>query len=161
MLVVTPILKSGGYELPPHQFSGTNGNLKAGTDFLGYENDYYTVRGHDDRVRIEFRSAELMKDGKGERQAHPRAALFDLPQNIHYIRLMRLLRVSQADHNMAILGADDPKSLADLTNDVEDHPDTGCREGPRTYCFWVPQGIAVRAEKRETVEGRTDWIPVS
>jgi hypothetical protein len=57
-----------------------------------------------------------VKDGKTTRQPRPLVALFNLPVQMGYVRLIYLVRVSDADHNMAIVGAEDPETLASLTS---------------------------------------------
>jgi hypothetical protein len=161
VLVVTPILKSGQFMLPPASLRSTDPHNIAGTDFLGYENDYYVVKGRDRNVRIEFRSAEVVRDGNIRPESVPRLALFRFPPNIHYVRLMHLLRVSDADHNMAILGAEDTQALDDLTGNVKNKPDQSCQQQARSICIWVPQGVAIRPQKRATFDGKTDWVPAS
>jgi len=159
--VVTPILKSGGYRVQSLQPIGANsGDLRAGPDFIGYESDYYEITRSGAGVRVEFGSAETVKDGRTTRQPHPLVALFDLPANILYIRLIYLVRVSEADHDMAIVGGDDPETLDQLTSALQTHPDTKCAPDSHSYCLWVPAGIAVRPEEWRATNGKKQWAPV-
>ncbi len=67
LTAVTPILKSGGYVLKSlDQHIGGNAiTLSADPDFIGYEVAHYAVIGQrSGRVRVEFSSAEVSKDGK-------------------------------------------------------------------------------------------------
>jgi len=162
LVVVMPILKSGGYRLPSWREQGAENldHLSAGPDFVGYETDYYAVTSNGAGVYMEFRSAEVMKDGKKGRKTAPQLALFELPPSIRYVRLIYLVRVSQADHNMAVVAAEDPDTLANMTRLVQTHPDDGCKEELHSFCSWVPTGIAVRPEERNVVDGVKQWTPV-
>jgi len=127
---------------------------------VGYENDYYSVVKSGSGVHVEFRAAEAVKDGKTSRQPRPLVALFSLPVQMGYVRLIYLVRVSDADHNMAIVGAEDPETLASLTRLVQTNPEEGCRREMHSDCWWVPAGIAVRPEERTIVNGKKEWRPV-
>jgi hypothetical protein len=51
---VTPILKSGGYRLQSLESGGGNlGDFRVGPDFVGYENDYYSVVKSGSGVHVE------------------------------------------------------------------------------------------------------------
>lgn len=148
MLVVTPILKSGGYRIRSLEPSaGNSANLRIGPDFVGYENDYYVVRKNRSGVRVDFRSAEAIKDGKTIWQAKPSVFLFDFPARMGYVRLIYFVRVSGADHNMAIVAAETTQTLANLTSRVQSDPDHGCYDDLHSRCRWVAPGIAVRHEE--------------
>src|ERR1035438_2363086 len=99
--VVTPILKSGGYRLKPtgETSGGNTVTLSVGDDFLGYEVAYYAVKA---RNGVEFVSAETTRDGRTTPQPQPVAHLFQLPRGVRHVRLIYLVRVSQADHDMAV-----------------------------------------------------------
>jgi len=157
LVVVVPVLKSGGYRLPS-LLGQTGGNpVSAGPDFLGYETDIYLVAGKGAEVRIHFGSAEVVQDGNKSRQTSPRFRLFELASDQRYVRLIYLVRQSQADHNMAVVAADDVATLGEVTRMVQAHPDDACRAGARSSCSWVPGGIAVRPEERRRVDGVKRW----
>jgi hypothetical protein len=65
--------------------------------------------------------------------------------------LIYLIRVSAADHNMAIAAAASIEDLEELTQRIRDNP-ASCENGGKTYCSWVPAGIAVRPETRQARE---------
>lgn len=127
--VITPILKSGGYvaktltEVTP----GDPTRLRIGDDYIGYANDYYLAKPRGAGVRIEFQSAETVKQGKTAPQLHPVLELFRLPAQMRYVRLVYLVRASRADHNTAIVAADAKASLVAATNQVQADPDAGCQ----------------------------------
>jgi len=151
--VVTPVLKSGGYRLQPapQEVSGHTITLSAGSDFLGYELAYYAVTSRG----IEFVSAEVTRDGQTLPQTGPILRLFELPRGMRHLRLIYLLRVSQADHDMAVAAARDLRALQALTTRVIANPADGCRTGGGVACSWVPAGISVVPEVRHADE----WTP--
>jgi hypothetical protein len=151
--VVTPILRSGGYQLqdsPEYQDSGAF-TIEAGDDFVGYELSYYAVRRNADGVRVEFDSAEEIRGDAKVSKDNPILCLFQIPTSAKHIRLIYLVRVSAADHNMAIAAAERTDKLDELTQRVRDNP-ASCETHEGTYCSWVPAGIAVRPETRPASE---------
>ena len=48
---------------------------------------------------------------------------------------------------MAVAAADRMETLEALTRQVKADPANGCKSSGRAYCSWVPEGIAVRAER--------------
>ena len=161
LTVVTPILKSGGYVLktPDNPPSGNGFTLSARTDFVGYEVAHYEVKGQrGGRVRVEFNSAEVTKDGQTQPQPQSIAPLFEVARQANYLRLIYLIRISQADHNMAIVAARKLDALDSLTRQVQTNPADGCKIDQRASCVWIPDGIAVRAEVLKTVEGVEKWV---
>jgi hypothetical protein len=160
--VVTPILKSGGYQLhaakPVEQ--GNTVTLEAGSDFTGYETAYYLVApATGDRISLEFTSAEVTKDGKTSPQPNPLVPLFQDRKPIRYIRLVYLKRSSRSDHDMAVIGAQRPDLLESLTGEVENGGNENCRTEKRVFCSWIPAGIAVRPEILKHVDGEPRWVP--
>lgn len=161
--VVTPILKSGGYRFQTdvQEVAGNTITISAGTDFIGYETAYYAVRARSEGgVAIEFGSAEVTKEGKTTPQARPVASLFELPESAKYVRLLYVLRISHADHDMAVVATDKPETLDAFTRDVQAKPADACKVERGTFCAWIPAGIAVRPEAREIVRGVEEWNPV-
>jgi hypothetical protein len=161
LTAVTPILKSGGYVLktPDKPTSGNGFTLSAGTDFVGYEVAHYEVKGQrGGRVRVEFNSAEVTKEGKTQPQPQSIAPLFQMARRSNYLRLIYLIRISQADHNMAVVAARNIDALDSLTRQVQTNPADGCKVDQRASCVWIPDGIAVRAEVLKTVAGVEKWV---
>lgn len=178
--VVIPILKSGGYIVKPRpiradeaangQHTGatrTSGispheiTLSAGSDFIGYEVSWYTVkRRRGGGVRVVFNSAETHAQ---ERVTHSRDTIrpmFRLPTGARWVRILHLLRGAPADHDAAILAANNLRDLDELTHQVELHP-SACKAAQNTFCAWVPLGIAVIPESRIQSKGREEWEPSS
>ena len=157
--VVTPLLRSGGYRLTPNvQQTGTNTmTLSAGKDFMGYETSYYLVRKKPwAGLVIQFLSAETTRNGVTRAEPNPTIKLFQLPQS-HYIRLIYLRRASRSDHDMAVLAAGDAAVLADATKQVQTDA-SACHNAKELSCSWIPAGIAVIAERPQSVNGTEEWI---
>jgi len=161
LTAVTPILKSGAYVLnTPDKPTSSNGfTLSAGTDFVGYEVAHYEVKGQQGGpVRVEFNSAEVTKGGKTQPQPRSIAPLFPMARRPIYLRLIYLIRISHADHNMAVVTARNIDALDALTRQIQTNPADGCRVDRRASCVWIPDGIAVRAEALKTVDGVEKWV---
>ena len=160
--VVTPILKSGRYVLGTlgTATDGQTVTVDTGGDFLGYEIAYYAVQPRrDGGVRIGFTAAEATRNGVTTPQTRSIAPLFNLPRRARYVRLIYLIRVSQTDHDMAVVAARDIGSLNALTLRVQANPGSACQDSHDGSCSWVPQGIAVQAEVERPAGGVTTWGP--
>jgi hypothetical protein len=145
--VVTPILKSGGYELRTSSVE-TNGSTitASAADFIGFETAYYSVsKPHDSGIRIEFISATVTKAGETTPEPQALVPLFELPAGARFVRLIYLIRTSQADHNMAIVASDQKETLDSITSEVKADP-SNCKTQSGVYCSWIPAGISVRPE---------------
>ena len=155
--VVTPILKSGGYRVKPtsESSSGDTVALSVGDDFLGYEVAFYAVA----RDGVQLISAETTRNGQTVPQPQPVAHLFQLPAGVRYVRLIYLVRDSQADHDMAVAAADDMQALNALTQGVLANPAGACHAEERAFCAWIPAGIAVVPEIPKRTKGVIEWIP--
>ncbi|MGH9612285.1 MAG: hypothetical protein ACRD4P_04320 [Bryobacteraceae bacterium] len=155
--VVTPILKSGGYRLhaASQRAEGNTIAISAGDDFVGYETAYYAINGRGAGVSVRFPSAEITKAGQVNPQSRPLVPLFRLPRWAGHVRLIYLERASRADHDMAVAAARDATSLETFTRAVQANPTGACNVGRRTFCSWVPAGIAVRPELPK--DGQ--WVP--
>lgn len=161
LTAVTPILKSGGYVLKPlaQQTSGNTVTLSTDADFVGYEVAHYaSIDQKRGWVRVEFRSAEVSKGGKTEAQLQPIVPLFQPARRPQYLRLIYLVRASQADHNMAVMAAARLGALDELTRQVLGNPAKGCKTSRHEACWWIPEGIAVRPEALRTVNGVEKWV---
>lgn len=155
--VVTPILKSGGYRLTTFGETtvGNTITLTVGDDFLGYETAYYAVKPHG----VDFVSAETTRDGRTTAHPRPLVRLFELPRGMRHVRLIYLVRVSQADHDMAVAAAKDTPALEVLTERVEANPTENCHSGSGVFCAWIPSGIAVVPQSSRTIDGGVEWVP--
>lgn len=94
-------------------------------------------------VRVRFSRGLVWRNGEVQRVHAPRVALFEHMENSR-VRLVFLMRVSDADHDMAIVSSDDLPTLNDITSQVTAQAD--CRSSRNGTCTWVPKGIAVRPE---------------
>lgn len=147
--VVFPRLRSGGYVLPSMQQGSVSGNavaVQAGSDFLGYEKDFYKVelqRGAG--IAVQFSHAEIWENDRTSRRSQPGLLLFPNAGNWKYIRLVYLTRESVADHDMAIISAMTPDILDISTQAVIRRAE--CKSDETAWCAWVPKGVAVDPEK--------------
>jgi hypothetical protein len=98
------------------------------------------------RVRLQFVSADRITDGKTVPEPRPPVLPFALPSKAAHIRLLYLRRLSQADHNMAVVAADRMDILENATKQVRADPNS-CRSDNKIICSWVPPHVAVRLEK--------------
>jgi hypothetical protein len=137
--VIIPILRSGTYILPSLRAQTTSGSerVEAGPDFLGYERDFYHVKRDGNGVRLRFCRGEVWSDGRA------RVSVFRGIERSH-VRMVFLRRVSQADHDMAIVSSSDPSKLDEMTRDVTLRAE--CRNGTNGMCVWVPTEIPVRPD---------------
>jgi hypothetical protein len=149
--VVTPILKSGGFlvrsaesKVEAAPGAGLNVTMKMDEDFQGYETAVYQL---DARSRVRLLEASVSKGGVVTPQTKSIAPRLNVPAKMRYVRLLYTLRVSAADHNMAVLAAANAKRLTSLTERVQSDPAGACRSSAKEYCEWVPAGIAVRPDR--------------
>jgi hypothetical protein len=157
--VVVPILKSGGYNVKLQELKTENGTiqLKTPDDFVGYEIDRYAVKPRTDGgVTVEFQSAEIhMNGGNTSKRPEPRLRLFKLPEDVRYVRLAFLSRLSPTEHDAVILAASTRERMEALTARVEDNPSQACTTSMQEVCSWVPEGVSVQPQRKH---GRK-WVP--
>jgi hypothetical protein len=160
--VVVPILESGGYKVRTEEVRSSDGTVSLQTekDFLGYETDYYQVNSPGDgKPVVSFESAEFTGiDRKKSRKPKPAMLLFAFPDSFGYVRLLFLTRVSENQHDAAVLAASTLAALDVLTPKVESSPLGNCSAQPEGLCSWIPEGIAVQPEKRDPQNSKA-WIP--
>lgn len=158
--VVVPVRKSGAASTSgvTESVHGNTITLSAG-DLIGYDTAHYAVRGkRGGSVKLMFVSAEETIGGKAVplvgtgavatavvAGAKAFALPFEIPQRSEHVRLIYLVRVSQADHNMAIAGAKHMEALDAFTKRLRQDP-TACASSGEIFCAWVPAGVAVRPE---------------
>ena len=148
--ILIPLVKGGGYQpaTEPVESQGTTITLSA-ANLIGYETSYYAVEGREGhKVRLRFSSAQISKDDKTIAEKEEPTLPFPLPTKAAYIRLLYLIRSSRTDHNMAIIGARDRRTLQAFTTRVRNEPDA-CRSFGSIFCTWVPPGIAVRPQSAD------------
>ncbi|MBI2688719.1 MAG: hypothetical protein HYX27_20650 [Acidobacteria bacterium] len=158
--VITPVLKSGGFILKTEeqQEQGNTITLRMGDEFLGYETAIYSVGKHKrGGVEIALTEVAMNRSGQLTHAAKSIAPRIRKPDRLRHVRLLYTLRVSDADHNMAVLAAADSQRLAALTQRVQASPATACVNNRNEYCEWVPAGVAMRAEK----PNGTGWAPAN
>jgi hypothetical protein len=145
--VLVPILTSGRYQVATDSVDQGHGAIVvSAANLVGYEVSYYSVEGRSGgKTRLKFKSAEITKDAKTIQEAKAPPLPFPLPAKAQHIRLIYLVRNSEADHNMAIAASKDLAELNAFTDRVKANPDV-CERGAAVFCTWVPAGIAVRPE---------------
>lgn len=154
LLIVVPILKSGGFRLAdlgsaPRDSSGTISVFSS--DFVGYTVSHYAIAAKKNGlVRLEFAFADTTRDGRTVKELNPPSLPFELPRRPAHIRLIHLVRISKADHNMAIMASNRLDILNLSTRRFEDDPNV-CTDRDRLICSFVPAGVAVRLEEQQKV----------
>jgi hypothetical protein len=160
--VVVPILESGGYIVRTEEVRNSDGTVSLQTEkgFVGYERDYYQVNSPGEgKSVISFQSAEFTGiDHKKIKKPKPVISLFVLPESVNYVRLLFLTRVTETEHDAAVLAASSLAALDTLTPKVEVSPSASCTALPDGLCSWIPEGIAVQPEKRDQQSSKM-WIP--
>ena len=120
--------------------------LKSDPAQPSFEIAHYAVAGHRGRrVQLDFLSAEIANNGR--MVSEPRAPVlpFGFPDKPAYIRLLYLQRLSDADHNMAVLAADRMTILEEATKQIRADP-ARCATAEKIFCSWVPPRVAVRPD---------------
>ncbi|HEX7361716.1 MAG TPA: hypothetical protein VF283_14600 [Bryobacteraceae bacterium] len=137
--------------------TGSSTTLKAPPGFVGYETAYYLLRPRSDHrgASIAFQYATTNKSGVVTRENRPRKRLFRVPREIRFFRLVFLIRKSNSDHNMALLGTHRKDALNAWSAALLADPDA-CRNLKGRSCMWIPAGIAVRPEIRKA----SRWEPL-
>lgn len=155
--VVTPLLRSGGFRLraPVAAESGKTVTVDTAGEFLGYETAYYDVRAAGQGTRVQFGSATRTAEGVASPAPRPTVLRFRTPRRTRHHRVLFLQRVSDADHNTALLAAVTPDAIVRLTNRVLAAASACDTVARGEHCEWVPEGVAVRPER--FVNGA--WVP--
>jgi hypothetical protein len=146
--IVLPLLKSGGTSptLSNQHAAGATISLSA-PDLIGYETIRYAVMGkRGNRVQLKFASAEITKKGASSPISEPPALPFLPPRKAEHIRLIYFVRLSDSDHNMAIISSKHMDDLNKLTMQIRKDPNA-CINTQDASCSWVPAGVAVRPEE--------------
>jgi hypothetical protein len=145
--IVLPVLKPGG-ATSSAVTQAVHGNTisVSAPNLIGYDTAHYAVKGKKDGpVILKITSAEETIAGKAAEMAVAPTLPFELPQKPEHVRLIYLVRVSQADHNMAIAAAKRMQTLEAFTKRLREDP-TACTISRDVFCSWVPAGVAVRPE---------------
>jgi len=140
--IVLPLLEEGKsvkFETPAQPGTITVHGI------AGYRIVRYAVVGDANGVQLRFASSEASRDGKTTREEKPPRLPFALPRGTKHIRLVYMIRLSHADHNMAIVAARRLDRLDAFTEQLNGSPDV-CGHKRDVFCCWVPNEIAVRPE---------------
>lgn len=143
LIVVVPLLESGGYILPSLQVhgSGNQRTAEAGRGLIGYQTDTYKIKRKAEGIQVQFEKGVVWLNGRTYAAHSPRLTLFGKSTR-RYIRLIFLTRVSDVDHDMAVVSADDYQSLGLATAAVLGH--ATCYNSGGARCAWIPNGVGVR-----------------
>ena len=135
--------------------------MRASSDFLGYETAWYAVERNANRAgaRIVPISIEDHIDGNTSRADKPRFNYFQFASDAAYYRLFYLTRLSQADHDIDVLAASTRAGLEEQTKRLETDPGM-CSQNVSRTCAAVPREIAVTPYVLVTVNGLEKTIPV-
>ncbi len=115
---------------------------------IGYRSFSYSVTGTANRgVRLKFASAETTIDGKTVRDAAALPLPFPLPKGSNHVRLVYLVRISSADHDMVILASKNIAALNACTKRLQDDPGVCGRHPSEVFCAAVPTDVAVRPDR--------------
>ena len=120
--------------------------LKSDQAQPSFEIAHYAIAGHRGRrVQLEFLSAEIANNGRMVSEPHAPILPFGFLDKPAYIRLLYLQRLSEADHNMAVLAADRMTILEEATKQIRADP-ARCTTADKIFCSWVPPRVAVRPD---------------
>ncbi|HEY3838821.1 MAG TPA: hypothetical protein VGL72_19730 [Bryobacteraceae bacterium] len=128
--------------------------VRASDDFLGYELSWYVVAGS----HIVFDKAESHIGDRVTTSPQPRTNYFHFPASAAYYRLFYFTRVSQADHNVAILAAASRQELDRQTPVFNTDPEA-CGKAPANLCVTLPKEVALTTYRRIIANGALLDIP--
>jgi hypothetical protein len=154
--ITTPLSRPDASTTQEPSATGTI-TLKVPEGFA-YETAYYAIlRGPDRVLSFELVAGTVVREGKPTNEAsmlgwkiHPNIAA-------PVARLIYLTRLSETDHNMAVIAALNAPALESLTRRIDQSPEQGCISTANSFCVWVPAGVAVVAERMTTAG---TWEPV-
>jgi hypothetical protein len=161
--LVSPILREGAPAEPSAltagSVTGSDSNLsvslKSSPDFLGYEVSWYEVQRTGALV---FDTAESHLGQQVIPGRTPRINYFSFPATAAHYRLFYLTRVSQADHNAALLAAPTPAELIRQTAAFTGDP-TACDKAPRQTCITLPKDVGLTVCIAVTMNGASYDVP--
>ena len=153
--VITPIMKSGGYDPEIREERSGNGNivLRASQDLQGYEVSEYRVEARGDNgVKVTFISAVAHEQDKITKLPHPLLQVFSIPDNFGFLRLLYMTRVSQSNYDTAIIAGSNPHEVAQLTREIQNGSTDACRSDSFHSCTWIPRGVGVQIEQSNCID---------
>jgi len=98
--------------LAEEQITDNTITVRTGDDWAGYQVEVYTIETETTgALRVEFRSAQVVKKGGSSERQSDQAPLLGPPHSARFLRLLYATRVSQSDHDMVLVGADQLEPL--------------------------------------------------
>ena len=144
--IVLPLTRNGTTtpQYEPRQQEGATITLSA-SDLIGFQTLHFEAVGRaHGPVHLRFLNAEESREGKSMPLTSRPQLPFTLPDKPQYMRLVYLIRASEADHNMAFIGARKLEVLEQLTNYLRHNG--VCTQSAASFCTLIPTGVAVRPE---------------
>ncbi len=145
--ILVPLVKSGG-NIVATNCTQQRGNVIvcSAPNLIGYQVSYYSAYpSSKGKVNLRFISAETTIDAKTVQERNPLPLPFHIPTKAQHIRLVYLVRVSEADHDMAITAGKNREVLNVFTKRLKEDPNV-CEQVGEVFCTWVPKGISVTPE---------------
>jgi hypothetical protein len=154
--ITTPLFRHDASATQEPSAPGTI-TLKAPEGFA-YETAYYAIlRGPDRVLGFELASGTVVRDGKPTNEAPTLGWRIQPSIAATLARLIYLTRLSESDHNMAVVATLNAPALESLTRRIGESPEQACISTADAFCAWVPAGVAVVAERMTTAG---TWEPV-
>lgn len=122
-----------------------------------YERSYSAVAVRRGCLALQPSTAEIVRKGQPAPIVRARVATAPSLPCAKHVRLVYSLAVSDADHQMAIVAANDIAKLDTVTLQLQTDPERACRDSKGLACRWIPQGVSIQAEKPARSGGES-WV---
>jgi len=127
---------------------------------FGYLQAWVEIRASGKGVRFRTGKARLVRTESTAQGPLPQSLREVFPHGEGVARLLFLTRAAEVEHDMALLQASTVEELDTLTNAILQGSTSKCTSTKRSSCAWVPQGVAIRAEKPGAGGAAVTWVPV-
>jgi hypothetical protein len=135
--------------------------MKASDNLIGYETAFWDVAARaGGGIQLILTKAQMTRDGVPADIPAPTKAMLHVPKQARFLRLFYLIRKSESDHEMVMGGVDRADRLESFTTELRAHPTEACQTRSHIYCEWIPYGMAVRPERKQTIDGVERWAPI-
>lgn len=167
--VISPIVSDGAASTSlisdPISITGHGRSIqvdaKASSALIGYETAWYALSPRQDGpgLRVIPASIESHINATVQREASPRTNYFQFGPSAAYYRMFFLTRISQADHDIAVLAAPTRDALDAQTAKFEADPSL-CASAEDRMCVVIPGHTAVSPHVAVVVNGKEVAVPV-